>query len=198
MTEADANAAYAADTELAPATGHNARAALNFLVQEMFNRGRRVEEAEAALKDAQDLLADVQERKLPDAMQEMGVLAADVIDEHTGEKYKLRYVDKLMIAQPPVQDVAKRDAIYAWLRSIGQGGVIKKTLTIALGQRPDEEVEALVHKIKLGYPGLEPAVAERVEAASFTKLVSKLKADGQNIDPNVSVTPLREARVSSK
>jgi hypothetical protein len=196
----DANAAYEADAGLAP-PDHNIRQAINFLIQELFNRRRAVDAAAAALRDAQDALADVQERRLPDMMQEMGIPAngsIDHVDEYTGEHFKIKLVQGLMVSQPPVQDVSRRDAIYAWLRRIGQGGLIKKTATAVLGQRSDDEVAGVVADFKQAYPDIDITVADRVEAASFSKLVRTLKERGENIDENVSVTPFREARISAK
>lgn len=193
----DTNAAYAADSD-STAPSQDSLAAIKHLAQQVLDRMRDVEQAAKRLADAEDALAEIQEKKLPDLMFEHNVPRFDYVDQATGAKYTIKFEQKWRVAMPGRQHAEKRASIYQWLRQIGQGGVIKKSIVVPLGLKSDEDAENMVDNLRMQYPGVDPAITDEVAPATLTSLVSKLKDSGENVNENLSVTQVREARVTEK
>jgi hypothetical protein len=195
--QTDANAAYAADSDSAPPAA-DSLAALKHLTQTLLDRQRDCAEALKNLEAAETALADIQERKLPDMMFEHNIEKFDYVDAVTGDKYTIKYVSKWRVSMPGRQHAEQREAIYAWLREIGQGGLVKKSVVVPLGLKSDEDAHSMCDNLRLQYPGVEPAISDEVAASTLTSLVSKRKDAGENVHEFINVDPIREARVTQK
>lgn len=179
--------------------------ALRRLAQEVVDGERDVEVKTETLKKAAEALATVQEDRLPKLMQQHGMERFDFVDTTTGLKQTIKLDDKLRVAMPTmkvgnrfVADVNAARPIYAWLREIGQGGSVKKTVDIPAGLVADERIAMLMDHIKNFDNTLEPGLTEKIEPATLTALVSRMREAGQNVHEAIKITPVLKAKVSAK
>lgn len=186
-----------------PAVTDDTLAALRSLAQELINYQRQLATAEAAVVAARELLAGVQEKKLPDMMERHGLPRFDFVDKTTGEKMIMEFIsDKWRVAMPPKQGKTadpqwrtKHSAIYEWIETIGKGSAIKRDMLVPLGLMKDEDAAKVADAFKKEHPDLDVALSKYVEAATLTAMVSKLKNAGENVSEHLKVTPIREVRV---
>lgn len=202
-----AEKAMAADAGQAQAehVTENTLDALRNLAQLVVDGEREVEEIAKKLKKAAESLAEIQEGRLPKLMQQHGLERFDFIDNTTGLKQTIKIEDKLRVSMPSTKvgqrfivDVAACKPIYAWLREIGEAGSVKKTIDIPAGLIADERLIALMEHIKKFDESLEPGLAEKIEPATLTALVTRLREGGKNIHEALKVTPVLKAKVSAK
>lgn len=193
------------DGEQARDVTEDTLAALQRLAQEVVDGERDVEAKEKALKAAAASLAEVQENRLPKLMQQYGLPKFDFIDGVTKLKRTIKLEDKLRVAMPTkkignkfVADIAAARPVYAWLREIGEGESIKKNVEIPAGLMDYEKVVNLMDHIKNFDNMLEPGFSEKIEPATLTALVTRLRKDGKNVHEAVKVTPVFKASVSTK
>lgn len=198
MTEADIYAQYSPDSEPKSA---DSLTLLRAMAQLQLDRERTCERIEGQLKEAQAALYDVQCQKLPTLMSEAKVSKIEFDDSLTGEKYVIAYdIDNptYAVSMPGKAHTDKRNRIYEWLRSIGEGGIIKKTVAFPMGKLTDKEVDEFIKKVQSVSPQAEAGVIDEVAPATLKKIVTKLRKAGKNVHEDLSIYEIREAKVSKK
>lgn len=172
-------------------------AGLKVLAAELMQCLADVEAKAEALKQAEQRLASVAEQRLPDLMQELSIDNYTYTDPNTGQKFKVEYVEKIRCSIPPDTTDEQRAAIFEWLRGNGLEGVIKKRVEANIGLAKPDEIAAIVAAINEAAPNVEVSIAEKVEPATLTSVVSKLMDKGELPSEYLKVTPVREARAKA-
>ena len=103
-------------------------------------------------------------------MQEMGVDSLEV----DGNKIKLRQFVHARITDD------KRDEAYTWLRSIGEGDIIKNDVTVSFHTGQDNVVGAVVDDLRT--QGLDPVQKTHVHPQTLKAWVKNRIESGQDID----------------
>lgn len=201
-----AAADYAADSS-EQAVSEDSLPALQALAEELLNEERGVADCVAALKKAVDRLADVQEKRLPDLMEKFGMEKFYFLDKTTGLRRVIKLESKWRVSMPPLKDdegnhypenEVKRKAIYEWFRGIGLAGIIKKDMLVPMGLVPDAVAMEIMAEFKETHPNLDPGLSEKIEPATLTAQVSRLKDAGKAVHEDIVVKPLRRAKVTNK
>jgi hypothetical protein len=154
----------------APAPEPASLAQIAALAEEAREAELAVADAEEGLKVARERLRDIIERRLPEAMDSVGM------ETFSARGLVVRVESDLQVKQPPV---SQREAAYRWLEENEQGGLVKRSVEIAFGAG-DEEAErahALVDRLGVDFPN---AVREgrEVNTASLKAYLRRALAAG--------------------
>lgn len=150
--------------------GDNILAQISATARDILDAQQAVTDAEAELKTAQNLLRALQENTMPDLMAAAG-------------QEKLTTIDGLIVeiksnvrGQPTKENESKA---FAWLRSKGQGGVIKSEIKADLGKVDKDKVQAAVSA--LAAQGVRAGVKEGVHWQTLAALVREMLARGDDV-----------------
>jgi hypothetical protein len=198
-------AAYAADSDTEK-LNEDSIGALAVLAEEMIIETRNMARLQKQFREAESRYADVAEKRLPDLMEKFSLPRFEFLDKTTGLTLIIKLDSgKWRVALPPVngptavpENAKKREAIYAWLREIGQGGSLKKTIEVQAGLLDDAKVQEVVEAIMAQNPALDVATQESIAPATLTALVSKLLKAGKNVHEALQVREVREAKIAKK
>lgn len=150
--------------------GDNILAQIAGTARDIIAAQQEVEEADEALKAAKRRLAALQEVTMPELMTEAGQTELTTID---GLKVSIK---ELVRGQPTKE---KQAEAFAWLRSKGQGGVIKSKIEADLGKVPEEKVREAVDALK---PlGIRAGTKEEVHWQTLGSLVREMLARGDDV-----------------
>lgn len=182
------------------ATGQTLEA-VQALAAQQITLQKAVADAEAALKKAKEDLADVEERRLPALMEQYNLPEFKFLDTTTGIVHTIKLdKGKYFVTMPPnePENAGKRREIYQWLRTVGLGGIIKKTMQVPLGLVGDNESAALLADFKAAHPDLDPGLEEKVEAATLKSRISKRLVEGKEVHKDINVKPCYRAVVKAE
>jgi len=129
-----------------------------------------VAEAEAELSSRQKFLRSLKEEILPELMTEAGQTQLTTIDG------LLVSIKETVRGQP---SEANQPAAFDWLRSKGQGGVIKSKLEADLGRAPEDKVKAAVEALTA--QGIQAGTKESVHWQTLGSLVREMLARGDDV-----------------
>lgn len=169
------------------APGEGVFAQLHALIAAMDERAQAVVDAEGVLKKAQADYADVAEKQIPELLDEMGM---SEFTDKDGRKVTIK--TKIRASIP----VAKRPAAYAWLEREGHGGLIKRTIAVALNRGQDEEAKQLLEELSdRDFAGVKQDM--KVEPATLTSFISQQLEAGEPVpDDLFSVFEVRQAKIT--
>jgi hypothetical protein len=132
------------------------------LVDETREAEAAVEAAEEKLRLAKERHRELVERRLPEAMDAVGLTRLD----SRGVTVVVR--DEVQVKQPPVH---QRGAAHQWLRENGQGGLVRNTVEVDFAAGQEERARALLDHLELSHPGS----VRRVEEVNSTSLAAFLR-----------------------
>lgn len=202
----DTATAYEADDAVERPVEGDSLKALQALAQEYLTAEREVARTAADYARAQEALADVQERRLPDLMSRHSLPSFQFVDTDTGVTTTIKYESGWRVRMPPKQDeegnplqdnIEKRKAICQWFRDIGLGGIVRKEVKIACGLKPDAEVVALMADIQ-ERTGLEPGLVEDVHSSTLRAQVRRRKEKGEDVHEDIVCQPIHKATVAKR
>jgi uncharacterized protein YfeS len=130
----------------------------------------KIADAEQYLKDLKYKKRKLNEEDIPALMQEMGVDSVTV----EGNKVSLRQFVHARIAED------KRDEAFSWLRSIGEGDIIKNDVTVSFNTGQDNLAGAVIDDLR--NQGLEPAQKTHVHPQTLKAWVKGRIESGKEID----------------
>lgn len=143
---------------------------LSGLIKESMEIDKKIAEAEQYLKDLKFKKRKVNEEDIPNLMQEMDMDSVTV----DGNKVSLR-----QFVHARIPDEKKQEA-YNWLRSIGEGDIIKNDITVSFGSGQDNVAGAVMDD--LTNQGLEPAQKTHIHAMTLKAWVKSRIESGKDID----------------
>jgi hypothetical protein len=143
---------------------------LSNLIRESMDLDSKIADAEQYLKDLKYKKRKLNEEDIPALMQEMGVDSVTV----EGNKVSLRQFVHARIAED------KRDEAFSWLRSIGEGDIIKNDVTVSFNTGQDNLAGAVIDDLR--NQGLEPAQKTHVHPQTLKAWVKGRIESGKEID----------------
>jgi len=143
---------------------------LSSLIRESIKADEDIAAAEQYLKDLKYKKRKINEEDIPALMEEMGVDSLEV----DGNKIKLRQFVHARITDD------KRDEAYAWLRSIGEGDIIKNDVTVSFTTGQDNVAGSVVEDLRT--QGLDPVQKTHVHPQTLKAWVKNRIESGQDID----------------
>lgn len=198
--------AYEADSS-GPALQADSLKALQSLAQELVDAEAEVQRRARSLSQATEALADIQEKRLPDLLEEHGLPRFEFVDRTTGDHYTIKLETGWRVQMPPLRDkdgnefpenLEKRKAIFEWFRSIGKGGIIKKEMSVPMGLMPDAKAVEIMTAFKEANPTLDPGLTEEIHHSTLKSQVRKLKDEDEHVHEDITCTALRKAAVQRK
>ena len=144
--------------------------ALSTLIRQSMKIDEEIATTEQYLKDLKFRKRKVNEEDIPALMQEMGMDGITV----DGNKVTLRQFVHARISEE------KRDEAFAWIRSIGEGDIIKNDVTVSFNAGQDNVAGAVVDDLKS--KGLEPAQKTHVHPMKLKAWVKERIEKGKEID----------------
>ena len=145
--------------------------ALASLIRHSIEIEAKIAEAEQYVKDLKFQKRKVNEEDIPALMEEMGMDSITV----DGNKVALR---RFVHARIP--DDKKHEA-FTWLRSIGEGDIIKNDVTVSFKSGEDNMANSVVEDLRSQY-GLEPAQKEHVRPQTLKAWAKNRIESGQELD----------------
>ena len=143
---------------------------LSTLVRQSMEIEDDIAATEQHLKDLKYRKRKVNEEDIPALMSEMGMDSIEV----DGNKVKLRQFVHARISEE------KRDEAFAWIRSIGEGDIIKNDVTVSFNAGQDNVAGAGVDDLRT--KGLDPAQKQHVHPMKLKAWAKERIEKGQEID----------------
>ena len=143
---------------------------LSNLVRQSIDLDQQIKDAEQYVKDLKYKKRKVNEEDIPALMQEMGMDSITV----DGNKVALRQFVHARITDD------KRDEAFAWLRSIGEGDIIKHDVVVSFNTGQDNFAGAIVDDLR--QQGLDPAQKTHVHPQTLKAWVKGRIESGKDID----------------
>lgn len=154
---------------------------------ELPKREGDVARAEAELKRAQEALADIAERRIPELMDNLDLTVYPLRD---GGQIKIKEAIRASIPKP----VEPRT--FAWMRANGQAALIKRAVTLTFGMGEDEKAAETL--VELRGKGLQPEDKTTVHNATLVSFVKGMLEDGKELPEDLfSIMRVRTAKVST-
>ena len=143
---------------------------LSNLIRESMDLDSKIADAEQYLKDLKYKKRKVNEEDIPALMQEMGMDSITV----DGNKVALRQFVHARITED------KREEAFAWIRSVGEGDIIKNDVTVSFSSGQDNLAGAVVDDLR--NQGLAPAQKTHVHPQTLKAWVKGRIESGKEID----------------
>lgn len=146
-----------------------------------------VERATDALKKAQDALADVAERRIPELMDNLDLTVYPLRD---GGKITLKEAIRVSIP------AALKGRAFAYLRETGNAGLIKRAVSLVFGKGEDEKAAELLAELRA--KGLQPEDKTDIHPSTLKSFVTeKLEAGAELPEDLFSVFRQRTAKITT-
>ena len=143
---------------------------LSNLIRQSLEIDEKIAEAEQYLQNLKYQKKKVDTEDIPNLMQEMGMDSVTV----DGHKVSVR---PFVHARIPDD---KKEQAHAWLRSIGEGDIIKNDVTVSFKAGEDNMAGAVIDDLR--GQGLEPAQKTFVHSSTLRAWVKNRIESGQEID----------------
>ena len=143
---------------------------LSNLIRQSMKIEQEIADTEQALKDLKFRKRKVNEEDIPNLMQEMGMDSITV----EGNKVSLRQFVHARISEE------KKQEAFTWLRSIGEGDIIKNDVTVSFKSGEDNMAGAVVDDLR--NQGLEPSQKTHVHPQTLKAWVKNRIESGGEID----------------
>lgn len=158
---------------------------LSNLGKQLVDAEVKVLEAEKALKQAQLLKQDIEERMIPEAMREAGV-------------EELKLAGGVVIGIKPILSVTvkkeNKQRVLNWLEKSGHAGIIKRTLKVAFRKDQQKDADNLIKVLVEDHK--MPTKEEREYAsATLKKIVKDRREAGQYVPEIITVYSAEKAEI---
>jgi len=172
----------------APA-GEASLASIVAMVEEAHAAELAVAEAEEALRVKKEALRDVVERRLPEALDAIGM------DRLSARGLTVTVEDALQVSQPPV---AQRPAAYRWLEEHGEGGMVKREVRVTFAAGEQDDAEKLESELDADFPG-RVRKAEEVNTSTLKAYLRRALEAGERVPLELfGARAFRVARIRQK
>jgi hypothetical protein len=153
------------------------------LGQQLVEAELAVLKAEYALKKAQDIRKDIEERQIPEAMSEAGI-----------EELKLKGGTVIGLDEVLGVTVKKenKQRVLNWLEKEGHGGIIKRTLSVAFNKDQQVEADNLI-KILVEEHGMPTKEEREYASQTLKKIVRERREAGKEVPDIIDVYSAQKA-----
>jgi hypothetical protein len=156
--------------------------ALNKLVNHSAKLDEDIAEAEAKLKDLKAAKVDLLQKHIPAAMTSMRMT------EYTStEGYRVKLTEMRF---GKIQD---KEAANEWLMESGNGGIIKRQVTVKLNYEEDDKSCALLKELQ--ERGLQAELKDAVNHQILNGFVRECHGSGIELPESIKVTTIKEAKI---
>ena len=142
---------------------------LSTLIRQSIDLDNEVKDAEKHLKDLQQRKRTVDEEDIPSLMEQLGVESLTV----DGNKVS---IDKFVSARIPDD---KKEEAYSFIRSIGEGDIIKNEVVVQFGMGQDNVAGAVLDD--LSKQGLNPAQKTHIHPMTLRTWVKNRIENGKEV-----------------
>jgi len=146
---------------------------LSTLIRQSIDLDKQIKDAEQHLKDLQQRKRTVDEEDIPSLMEEIGVESLTV----DGNKVS---IDKFVSARIPDD---RREEAFSFIRSIGEGDIIKNEVVVGFGMGQDNIAGAVVDDLR--NQGLTPAQKTHIHPMTLRTWAKNRIENNQEIDFDV-------------
>lgn len=126
-----------------------------------------IEDLEKVLAERKEVLRNLTEERIPDALKEIGMAKFQMTDGSVIE------VKPFYSASIPAD---RRGEAYEWLRAHGYDDIIKNTVSVQFGRGEDDAAGELINVIRK--QGLLPDQAEKIESQTLKAWVREMVEQG--------------------
>lgn len=160
------------------------------LVQEQLTLEDRIANGEDLLKTLKAELAEIQDKKLPDAMFEAGISRFDNDDGHIVKIDKAYYAS---VAK------AHEEGFYEWLESEGHEAMIDASVVFKMGKGQYVEAKQFLETLMQGPLGnqlpVEPTVAASIHWATLRAFAREQTEEGNDLFEHLNVHYVNRAKI---
>ena len=146
---------------------------LSNFIRESINIDNDIKDLELVLKNKKLRRRKIHEEDIPNLMQEMGMTSVNV----EGHKVKLQNFYHARISEE------NKDKAFSWLRSIGEGDLIKNDVVVSFSQGQDNQAGVVIDGLR--NQGLEPTQKTHVHPQTLKAWVKGRVESGQPLDFDV-------------
>jgi len=132
---------------------------------------KEIEDLESTLQERKEVLRDITDNRLPEAMRELNMNSFRMADGSFIE------VKPFYSASIPAD---RKGEAYEWLRSKGFDDIIKNTVSVQFGRGEDGKAGTLISEIRA--KGLIPEQAEKIEPSTLKAFIKDLVEQGVDFD----------------
>lgn len=143
-----------------------------------------VARADVALKRAKAREYDLAVNTIPELMRKIGVKDFTTTN---GKRIELGELLAASISE------ANREAAHRWLEDHGEGGMIKREITVAFNKDQEAAAKELEAKLRDSYPGVK--TKEAVHHSTLKAWVAKRLAKGEEVPAAISVERVDCAKI---
>lgn len=180
----------------ADAVSEDSLAVLRALAVELMDKERAVEDAKEVLSKAEQDLAVIQEKRLPEMLDQAGLPEFKFIDEASGATMTIKVGNDYYVSQP--KDKEQRKKGYAWLISIGKKGIIKETVEVPVGRDASKLAKKIAAAVKKIDKTLDVGFSQKVESSTLRSTIIGWLESGQNVPEGLfNIHEKRSAKVSA-
>jgi len=160
----------AANPQAFDKVGEEGTKKLSSLIRQSVDLTKQVKDAEQYLKDMQYKKRTIDEEDIPSLMEELGVQSLTV----DGNKVS---IDKFVSARIPEH---KKEEAFNFIRSIGEGDIIKNEVVVGFGMGQDNVAGAVVDDLR--NQGLSPAQKTHIHPMTLRTWAKNRIENSQEID----------------
>jgi len=156
---------------------------LSTLGQRLVEAELAVLKAEHALKQAQELRKDIEERQIPEAMSAVGV-----------EELKLKGGTVIGLDEVLGVTVKKdnKQRVLNWLENEGHGAIISRTLSVKFKKDQQDEADGLI-KVLVEEHGMPTKEERTYPPSTLKKIVRERREAGQPVSEYIEVYSAQKA-----
>lgn len=149
--------------------------------------------AEEVLKKAKAAFEEIEQKRIPDWMEEHGLTKPfDHTDPTTGAHTVIKCTDTTNYSLP----ADHRDAAFAWFESIGKGGIISHIMEADIGKQGGNVTGILKGAIEqaaeiAGLEKIEVTTSKAIHASTLSATCRALAAEGKHTIPDY-IKPFRK------
>lgn len=144
------------------------------LSKKLMKAKKRLEELEEAVSKGKDYIRTLEERDIPDAMAAIGMSSFKL---DTGEVIE---VENLVRGSIPEKH---KPEAFAWLRSTGNGDLIKRDVTVKFGRNEDAKAQKVLEELKA--LGCAPISKENVHHGTLSSWAKEQVQKGVDLPAEI-------------
>lgn len=177
---------YEEDAQVSGTPSKNKLKEIGALARRQLQLIKKVAAAEAKLETAKAELVAVEQKQLPDAMLEIGLL-----------DFSLTNGTKVMVKNEAYANIKKDDvpAVIRWMDANGHGDLVKRDIKVGFGKGDAKLADALAKFIREKYSKQKWSDASGIHPQTLNAFVREQRAKDKALPSQISIHEVRKAVV---